>query len=238
MDWNDTGVIYLPGMISSKSMDDYEAEWLANSPGQGGWEYATPYMNYPALRRLVCDFGLAYHLKRTMGEWAGVHLNLTGWRSTTRDWHQDSYLNPSHVGDYYAAVWIALADIHPDSGPFQYVPGSHRWDCQVTQEKIGRYLDLDDPRWPTYSEEILTPLFTEEIAKRGCEVETYLPKRGDVLLWHPRLLHRGSIPNVPGMERRALIAHYSGLNHREDMPKVAQHEAGGFYFVLNEDTPV
>lgn len=235
-DWNDEGVVILKNCLPDWLMNDYEQEWLADAPGVGGWRYATPYMEHPMLQRLVCNPLLAQELEDLLGEPAGVHLNLTGWRSTTRDWHQDTYLNPPHVGDSYAAVWIALADIHPDSGPFQYVPGSHRWPV-VTQEHIGKHVDLTDPHWPTYSEDILTPVFTEEIASRGAEVVTYLPKRGDVLIWHGRLVHRGSNPINGDLERRALIAHYSGINHREDMPVAVQHEMGGYYFPLGGRQP-
>lgn len=56
---------------------------------------------------------------------------------------------------------------------------------------------------------------------------------GCVLLWHARLLHRGSKARVPGMERRAVIAHYSGLSRMAiDMPKVARDPGFGAYFVL------
>lgn len=237
-DWNAEGVVIYQDALDEFDMDDYVQEWIANSPGVGGWRYATPYMTYPTLHKIVCDPVIAQALESLLGEPAGVHLNLTGWRSTTRDWHQDGYLNPPHVGDAYAAAWIALDDIHPDSGPFQYIAGSHRWP-QVTQEHIGRYLDLDDPHWPTYSEDILTPLFEGEIHRRNSTVTTYLPKRGDLLLWHSRLLHRGSKPVNPDMERRALIAHYSGIHTRTDFPNPPlQHSAGGWYFPIDAATPV
>jgi hypothetical protein len=35
------------------------------------------------------------------------------------------------------------------------------------------------------------------------------------------------------MERRALIAHYSGINHRQDMPAARQH-GGGWYFPVED----
>ena len=113
------------------------------------------------------------------------------------------------------------------------VRGSHRWPV-VTQEKILAALPADkrDYRWPTYSEEILTPIFTEEIAKRNAEVVTHLPKRGDVLFWHSRLVHRGSVPNDKKITRRALIAHYSGINHRSDMPTAVKHN-DGWYFPID-----
>ena len=31
------------------------------------------------------------------------------------------------VNGWYLAVWMALDDIGPETGPFQFIPGSHRW---------------------------------------------------------------------------------------------------------------
>lgn len=229
-DWNDEGVIHLPGLIEDGLIADYLDAWhRENSNRPGGWPGCIPYMRHPEIQRLVAP--LAPHLERLLGEPAGVHLNLTGLVTTTRNWHQDSYLNPPHVGDYYVAAWMALGDIDPDSGPFQYVPGSHRWP-QVTRELIGKHVNIRDPKWPEQSEKVLTPIFTEEIERRGVEPTTYLPQKGDVLLWHGRLLHRGSIANVPGHYRPAFIAHFSGVNHRQDMPSAKIHESGGWYFPI------
>lgn len=256
-DWNEDGVVILPNLIDLDLIRRYQYDWVEYNDHcggtfefydrenggvldvyrPGGWPDCTPYMRHPALRELVCDGRIATELERLLGEPAGVHLNLTGWVSTERNWHQDTYLNPPHVGDYYAAVWIALGDIHPDSGPFQYVPGSHQW-FEITQAKIGRYFDLSDPRWPKHSEQILTELLEHEIEQRQAEVITYLPNQGDVLIWHGRLVHRGSVANLPGMYRPALIAHYSGINHRQDMPTAEYHEAGGWFFPLGGGQPV
>lgn len=254
LDWNDEGVIILKSHFSDEMIDAYKDEWKASNgfefiefvgemdggPGLGilhakrpiGWT-ETAYMRYPSLMDLCTDPGIAAELEKLLGEPAGVHLNLTGWISTFRNWHQDTYLNPAHVGDYYAAVWIALDDVHPDAGPFQYVGGSHRWN-RLTQEKIGTVVNLSDPMWPQHTEAILTPLVEEETAKRGAEVTTYLPKKGDVLIWHSRLYHRGSVPNLPGAYRGACIAHFSGINHRGDMPTAEQHPNGGWFFPIHQ----
>jgi ectoine hydroxylase-related dioxygenase (phytanoyl-CoA dioxygenase family) len=258
-DWNADGVLLLPGFFTGHDLDPYMDEWkvvhgfhgvtrltrweatrdldILDADHPGGWNDATPYMRHPALRQLLCDGRLGQAIESLIGEPAGVHLNLTGWVSTQRDWHQDSYLNPLHVGDHYAAVWIALDDIDARSGPFQYVPGSHRWP-QVTRDLITQYVDLHDPMWPKKSETILSPLFEQEIADRDAEVVTYLPKRGDVLVWHGRLLHRGSRPKANGVYRPALIAHYSGVFHRSDMPRARLTEHGGWLFPITQSGPV
>lgn len=241
-DWNDEGVIRLDGFLANprgeELMDAYMALWTReHNDGSlappwrqsGGWPDPVPYMQHHEILDLMEPF--APVLDEVLGEPAGLHLNLTGWETTTRDWHQDSYLNPPHVGDFYIALWVALEDIDPDSGPFQYVPGSHRWP-QVTREKIWEALDgYVGPDWPTQSERILTPIFEAELEKRQPEIISYIPKRGDALLWHGRLLHRGSRANVPGTPRRAIISHFSGVNHRHDMPNRAQH-GELTYFVL------
>jgi ectoine hydroxylase-related dioxygenase (phytanoyl-CoA dioxygenase family) len=75
-------------------------------------------------------------------------------------------------------------------------------------------------------------MFEQYIADQAVEPVSHLPKRGDVLIWHGRLLHRGSAPKIPQMERRALIMHYSGIQHRQDMPAAEQSAYGGWYFPL------
>lgn len=244
IDWNDDGVVILKGFMPEDLMVAYEECWIREN-GSGtrdnfemkrpmGWDYCTPYRHHKELMDIFSYGPLNQEMENLIGEPVGVHLNLTGWNTTTRNWHQDSYLNPPHVGDYYIAMWLALETINPDSGPFQFVMGSHKWP-QVTQEKILAALNPDerDHRWPTHSERVLTPLFTQDIEDRKADVTTYLPDRGDVLLWHGRLLHRGSLPNVPGMQRKSLIAHFSGIHHRQDMPKAVEY-GDGWYFPVDD----
>lgn len=247
-DWNAEGVVIRRGLLNTPNGEDamrrYEACWLrahgGTGPDQrslappwrepGGWPDPIPYMRHPEILDLLAL--VAPCVEQTVGETMAVNLNLTGWVSTERDWHQDGYLNPPGVGDHYAAVWIALQDVDPDSGPFQYVPGSHRWP-QVTQERILDALGMTTQNftadWPSRSEKILTPLFTEEIENAGVPVSTYLPNRGDVLVWHGRLLHRGSKPRIPGTPRKALIAHFSGTKWRPDMPAAKRYRQTGLH---------
>lgn len=249
-DWNSDGVVVLRNFIPNPLMLNYEVEWEAAHGSTwpphhpGGWPNPTPYYQHVALRRLMTYRPLTQKIQELLsGEPPGLHLCLTGWVSTRRDWHQDTYLNPKFVGDSYAAVWIALEDIHPDSGPFQYVPGSHRWPV-VVQDKIFRYVDSTDPRWPAETERFLTPIFEREIERQRVSsdafirnetpVVTYLPERGDVLIWHGRLVHRGSRPKDPTHPRRAVIGHYSGIFHRPDMPKpLYEPSTGGMYFPID-----
>ncbi len=231
--WMKQGVVHAPALIPEALMDNYCAAFEAAEIGDQGWGAGTAYMHVPELLALCMHPPLLALLALLVGEPMGLHLNLTKWVSTERDWHADCYLNPPEVDGWYAATWVALEDIHPDSGPFQYVPGSHRWPPLSRQRVIeAGGLNPSDPDWPRHSEALLTPLYEAKIHDEGLTVVTPTLKRGDVLVWHSRLLHRGSTPRVPGTRRKAVISHYSGVNHRPDMPNRRTYPGGGTYMVF------
>lgn len=232
-EWVTNGILVFPELIDPDLITAY-CDRFEERGDIEGWGAGTPYMTEKTIRDICLSQDLYPKLDHILGEPVGLNLNLTGWISTERDWHQDTYLNPPQVGDYYVACWIALEDIHPDSGPFEYVEGSHTWPV-ITRDMVMEKLTAQeqvDPDWPRLTESIVTPTWVAEIDNRGAEVKQFLAKAGDVLAWHGKIVHRGSRPKVPGLERKALIAHYSGLNHRPDMPRRAQHDTGGTYFVF------
>lgn len=244
--WHAYGYVIVPGLIPEPVIDIYTDAWeQAHGPfdptNAKGWLHATPYMDCPELRALCCYEPLQRVLAHLIGEPMGVHLNLTGWVSTQRNWHQDGYLNPDTTRDFYAAVWIALDDIDPDAGPFEYVPGSHRLPT-IRQDRMLRAMGEPpgglDSDWPKRSEQILTPLFEDLIySEFGGKTRRFMAHKGDVLVWHARLIHRGSQPVNPSRCRKALIAHYSGIHHRPDMP-TAVVQGDGWYFPLESTTLV
>jgi hypothetical protein len=255
--WVENGYMILPRAIPAAAIDAYcdqfeadairrarsqphmSANQLAAAVGNelaAGYGVGTPYMRVAELRDVALHRNLTAVLDSIHGEPMGLHLNLTGWKSTRRGFHVDAYLNPPYVGPFYAATWIALDDVHADAGPFEFVPGSHRWPAPTQAKVLARMgEDGTDPDWPWRSEQLLSPLYEREIVNRRAHVERFLPHKGDVLVWSPYLVHRGSVPHDAELERRCLISHYSVVSRRLDMPHVApwrtQH-ADGLYFVL------
>ena len=218
-EWRDNGVVILRNLLPKKLREAYFAvrEQL-NLPG--GWPDPCPYLYVPELRALSLQPDLLNLLDGLIGYPMGLHLNLTGWVSTERAWHQDDYLNPDFVNSHYAAVWIALRDIDPDCGPFEYVPGSHKW-ALTRREKVLANCPVQtsaaDPAWPTKTQAWVSDIIQREIDNQGAPVHRFLAKEGDVLIWHGRLVHRGSLANKPGTPRHSCIAHYSAIEKRVDM---------------------
>ena len=57
-----------------------------------------------------------------------------------------------------------------------------------------------------------------------------------MLIWHARLVHRGSTPAVPDRARVGFISHYTGVNHWEADNEIAAHPGGGRYVI--QDIPL
>lgn len=122
-------------VIDERRLDEHQRFWREN-----GYLSVNPYLQVPEIKDLCLHGPLMQVLESLIGEPMGMHLNLTGWVSTERDWHQDDYLNPPSVNNHYLAVWFALDDISPDAGPFEYIPGSHRWFA-LRRDRVLRYVE-------------------------------------------------------------------------------------------------
>ncbi len=227
--WREQGFIIRRAFIPEDAIDAF----CAVRARDGEWPGPCAYLHVPEIRDLCLHPPLMALLENLIGSPMGMHLNLTGWKSTERDWHQDDYLNPSFVNAHYLAAWFALEDIHPDCGVFEYVPGSHRWPS-VRGDRVRRFLphrEAESAMWPTHSERLLTPIVERRLEESGLTPLQFVPKKGDVLVWHGKLIHRGSRPIDSSLQRRAIITHYSAVDKRSDMPDVRKHSGGGLYFV-------
>lgn len=235
--WVEHGYVVKRDFIADDVIDAYwQVRTQLDRPH--GWTCTAPYMHIPEVKALATYRPLNDLLDELIGEPMAVTLNLTGLVSTERNWHQDDYLNPSTVNSWYAAVWFALGDIDPASGPFQFVPGSHRWPV-LRRDRVRLYLppaDRMSHEWPKFTERFLNDILDEEIARRGAPVETFLGHKGDILIWHSRLVHRGSAPAAPGKPRPSFIAHYTGVHHWPIPNSAAIAPGGGRYIV--QDVPL
>ena len=232
--FRENGFLILPAFLPDALIDAYVQVREGQPPG--GFPAPTPYMQVDEIKDICLYKSLSDKLEELIGESMAMHLNLTGWVSTERNWHQDEYLNPPGVNGWYVAVWMALDDIHPDSGPFEYVPGSHRWEM-VRRDRVLRYLSKDEifkGHWPKASERFLTGLFEQQVSERRVQSERFTANKGDVLIWHSRLMHRGTVPRDKSRLRKSLITHYSGITHRPEGWPVARYRDQGYYFRIRD----
>jgi hypothetical protein len=106
------------------------------------------------------------------------------------------------------ASWVALEDIHPDSGPLIYYPSSHSlglWDM----DELGIGLDTMSTKsgGPGVSDVYLLKL-QETIDRLGLKPAYGTIKKGESFVWAASLLHGGSKLNDVKRTRKSQVTHY------------------------------
>lgn len=232
--WRRQGYLWLEDLMPHDLLDRYaEARWRLR-PSLRPWSCPVSYLYVPEMRDVCLHPPLCAVLDELIGTRMALNLTLTGWHSTERAWHQDDYLNPPIINGWYLAVWIALDDIAEDCGPFEFVPGSHRWPL-LRRDKVRSYLPddlLPDKYWTKASEFYVEPACATEIERRGGEIKQFIARKGDVLVWHARLMHRGGLPTNPDAVRKTLIGHYTAFDRQPEWPAPVQHGDAGWYFPI------
>ena len=215
--WRRYGFLVLNRFLPDEIVRDYLALRERRGIGLGGFQNVVDENTDPEILALGCYPRLLAVIRQLFSEDFRFNFSLTQFTSTNRAWHQDDYLGPDELFGRYCAVWMALEDIHPDAGPFQFIPGSQRWDGmrgrlvrEHVRPEVRDWIGLagQGGHWAQIAEAFTTPAYEAKIAKEALPQYTFHARKGDVLIWHGRLVHRGSIANVPGMRRPALICHY------------------------------
>lgn len=118
--------------------------------------------------------------------------------------HQDHWYLDSNPPGQMIAAWYALEDIHEDAGCFFVLPGSHKHGVIKNSGESG------DAKHDVFVQEI-----RKTIEKNRYEYQICPLKKGDVLLWHPYLIHGSYSNQNPQYSRKSLTAHFqpSHLEH-------------------------
>ena len=149
-----------------------------------------------------------------------VYSSLFFREGTSQHYHRDTphfYTNPI---DQYFGVWYALEDIDVNAGPLKYYIGSHKLDDPNGHEvfndiyKLNKNIDIgsDLDCIIEYNKKI------EDLCKKNnlnCSDETnYINKinKGDIIIWHPKLMHGGSNIINNKLTRYSLVTHNVPLN--------------------------
>jgi len=104
---------------------------------------------------------------------------------------------------YLTAAWIAFEDIHPDSGPPVYYPGSHRLPYLFSKDVNISEAEFKQNGSAEYQAKY-EPRIREEIEQHSLEPAYF----HDVLIWHANLIHGGSPRRNIQLSRKAVVCHY------------------------------
>ena len=130
---------------------------------------------------------------------------LTFEKGSGQGLHQDTAYVVLDKPMEFAAAWIALEDISPESGELMYLDGSH----QMPEWKFGGNSKHYDPdQHATTEHDEWSKNLVRKGEELGFEKKIFRPNQGDVLIWSADLVHGGSPVGDKSLTRRSIVGHY------------------------------
>ncbi|MFO1316091.1 MAG: phytanoyl-CoA dioxygenase family protein [Burkholderiales bacterium] len=183
-----------------------------------------------AAKRIILHPDIVAFLGHVFRDRVVAMQTLTFWRGSEQWTHQDFAYVVSRIPSHLAATWVALEDVHPDAGPLEYFPGSHR--LPVFDFGNGMFLTPES----TMTDIDFRDFLEGEAAKAGLALQCFAPRKGDVLFWHAALAHRGGTVKDSGLTRLSLVTHYSSATGYPtdrrapgSKPRILEYNGGWVY---------
>ena len=152
-----------------------------------------------------------------------IYSSLFFREGTAQHFHRDTphfYTNPI---DMYYGVWYSLEDIDVNAGPLKYYIGSHKLENIIGHEvfnDVYKHVENKDNIniGSDYTCIMEYNKYIEDLSIHNnltCVDETnYINKinKGDIIIWHPKLLHGGSNIIDEQLTRYSMVTHNVPIN--------------------------
>jgi ectoine hydroxylase-related dioxygenase (phytanoyl-CoA dioxygenase family) len=242
------GVVLLPGALDTRAFGEALAawEWSVANPGPGASRFAshsdaTFYQDLYNPRVLE---GYTAMLQASplpaiiTGLWGSPDIWFMyeqvflkeGGEARRTPWHQDSsYL--TIAGKDLAVAWITFDPVGA-ADSLEFVRGSHKGVLYN-----GSSFKLGDDTAPLHPDAPMPRLPDIEARRGDFDIVAFGVEPGDVVLFHPALLHGGA-PTHPGMRRRTLTLRFFGSDAVYDArPGPAGPRLDGFHRGMKTGDP-
>lgn len=208
--WSAQGYLLWDQFIAGDKADqinDEVDELVASEKLQFTHDNKLPFLmkRSAVIRDLANDPRMLQLLKFILGKEVIPFQTLNFIRGSGQRTHSDSIHMTTYPLGYLIAVWIALEDIDPNAGPLYYYPGSHRLPYLLNDDfgNISSAWKLGKRVYREY-EDIIEGLVQEN----QMEKKYFLPRKGDMLVWHANLLHGGEPIQDHTLTRKSMVIHY------------------------------
>lgn len=226
------GFVILPGAVPTEACDRFDREiseaWVrgderlkVQTAGSAGYEplragtrterarVVDSYVYYEAAREALFADSVVRFLQLIFERTPLLFQSLSFDQGSEQGMHQDTAYVVTSSPLELAASWIALEDVQPGSGELMYCVGSHRLP---EYHFSGQFKHWNPERDGDEQHQEWSRLLNENAERMGLKRETFLPKKGDVLIWAADLAHGGSPVTDRSHSRRSLVGHYCPID--------------------------
>ena len=165
---------------------------------------------FPGFSQAILNCLVEQKISNVLSILSGSH-NHTLWqnmffdKSTGTVEHQDHYYLDTDPPGNLIGVWYALENIHPDSGCFFILPGSHKG--QVIDFKDATSLNKGIKTFVSEHDEMRKKII-DLIQEKKYEYKAFPLNKGDVLFWHPYSIHGAYKNKNSQFSRKSFTAHF------------------------------
>lgn len=219
--WSRDGYIVVKNLFDEFTLDTVWAAYEraisagkirleSESAGEGDplpGRFLNPHKKSGSFCRILRHGGLLRWIRVLMEREPKTLQTIASHKGSQQGVHSDSIHMTTYPLGYLSAAWIAFEDIHPDSGPLVYYPGSHKLPYVFSKDVGLGEFNLKREGYGPYHQKY-EPYIQDLIARHNLEPHYFHAGKGDVLIWHANLLHGGSQRKDLQRSRRALVCHF------------------------------
>ena len=161
-----------------------------------------------------CDAALVF-VDGFFHERTSLYTTLYYERGSAQALHRDTPLFWTNPPYKYCGMWIAFEDADADNGPLVVVPGSHNLPEMDRNGIANRFYGKRAQDIPDYSHDLWLAYQADvnRMAREFGLTETEIHvQAGDVIIWHPQLVHVGAQIRDSVRTRHSLVCHVTPEN--------------------------
>ena len=169
---------------------------------RSNWRIGQYHLYSSAARKIFDDREINRIASAIFGRRGESRYSLMFSKGTEQGLHQDTCVFHIFPRNFMMGIWIACEDITHESGPLEYYPGSQRTPlfAEFSNYPQTNRRTSDPERSKRYDEYVVG------LAKRF-EKHELLIRKGDVMFWHPMLIH-GGCPRLDRLAtRKSFVLH-------------------------------
>jgi hypothetical protein len=150
-----------------------------------------------------------------------VYSSLFFREGTSQHYHRDTPHFYTNQIDQYYGVWYSLEDININAGPLKYYIGSHKLETPMGYDIFNKIFK-NNPDYVLTGNDYRCIIEYNKIIEDLCKENNliyvdetnYINKinKGDIIIWHPKLLHGGSDIIDPTLTRYSMVTHNVPIN--------------------------
>ena len=190
------------------------------------------YVFFESARRALFSPAIVEFLSLIFERKPQLFQSLSFEQGSQQGMHQDTAYVVTDSPLEFAGCWIALEDVREHSGELMYFEGSHRLPEYKFSGQFKHWSSTRDgpEQHEEWSRRILTK--ADEL---GMPYRTFLPKKGDALIWAADLAHGGTPTDDADATRKSIVGHFCPVgvspnyfSYRPDRTSIVEYGEGGY----------